>query len=106
MAVYVDDARNPFGRMIMCHMWADTAAELHQMADAIGMKREWFQTPNGPNRRPVSFPHYDLSQMRRAAAIQLGAVELARREGADSRRSIRARIIDDPEFAATWRWSA
>lgn len=106
MAVYVDSARNPFGRMVMCHMWADTAAELHQMAAAIGMKREWFQTPDGPNPRPVSFPHYDLSQTRRAAAIRLGAVEMDRRDGADSRRSIRARIIDDPEFAASWRWAA
>lgn len=105
MAVYVDDARNPFGRMIMCHMWADTADELHQMAAAVGMKREWFQTPGGPNRHRVSFPHYDLSQTRRAAAVRLGAIECGRREGADIRRSIRARIIDDPEFAASWGWS-
>lgn len=106
MAVYVDTARNPFGRMIMCHMWADTAAELHAMAAAIGMKRAWFQTPDGPNRRPVSFPHYDLSRTRRAAAVARGAIELGRLEAVDSRRSIRAQMIDDPTFAATWKFSA
>ena len=106
MAVYVDTCRNSFGRMVMCHMWADTAAELHAMAAAIGMKRDWYQTPDGPNRAPVSFPHYDVSQSRRKLAVQHGAIELERREAVDSRRSIRARIIDDPAFAATWRWAA
>lgn len=106
MAVYVDSARNAFGRMIMCHMWADTADELHAMAAAIGLKRAWYQAPDGPHTRPVSFPHYDVSQTRRAAALRLGAVELDRRAGADSRRSIRARMIDDPSFAASWGWSA
>jgi hypothetical protein len=106
MAVYVDTARNPFGRMIMCHMWADTAAELHQMAAEIGMKRAWYQAPDMPGSRRVSFPHYDLSQTRRAAAIGKGAIELERQAAVDSRRAIRAHIIDDAEFAKTWRWAA
>ena len=71
MAVYVDGARNRFRRMIMCHMVADTLTELHAMADRIGMKREWFQ--------PLSFPHYDLSQTRRAMAVDAGAIEVDRR---------------------------
>ena len=72
MAVYVDDAKNKFRRMIMCHMVADTLDELHQMADKIGMRREWFQ--------PRSFPHYDVCQTRRAKAIEAGAIEVSYRE--------------------------
>jgi hypothetical protein len=49
-------------------MYADTLEELHAMADAIGMKRAWFQ--NKPQ-----LPHYDLVPARRAKAVKLGAVE-------------------------------
>ena len=72
MSVYVDKAAYPHGNMIMCHMIADTLTELHAMADALGLKREYFQ--------PRSFPHYDLAKSKRAAAIAFGAIEVSRKE--------------------------
>lgn len=69
MAVYIDDARIPFGRMIMCHMIATTERELHEIADAIGMRRAWYQVPPA-----ASVPHYDVSLSRRRMAIDRGAV--------------------------------
>lgn len=72
MPVYVDKARNGYGRMLMCHMVADSLDELHAMADAIGIKRKWFQSE--------SHPHYDICQSKRKLAIQNGAVEVGRQE--------------------------
>lgn len=69
MTVYVDDVRHRFGRMVMCHMWADTPDELHAMADRIGIQRRWFQTPP-----KASWDHYDISLSRKAQAIAAGAV--------------------------------
>lgn len=89
--VYVDCEQNRLGRMIMCHMFADTLSELHEMADRIGLRRQWFQ--------PFSFPHYDVAKGRRAKALALGAVEVNRREGWLIRRRLKA----DPAFAAEWR---
>ena len=68
MSVYVDDMRARFGRMIMCHMAADTEAELHAMADAIGLARHWHQGD-----------HYDICLAKRGRAVELGAIEVSRR---------------------------
>lgn len=86
MAVYVDNPRNPYGRMKMCHMVADDLGELHLMAELIGMRREWFQAN-------ASTPHYDLSLAKRALAVSYGAVELSRRDmGVWLRTNRRARL--------------
>ncbi len=69
MTVYVDDPIWPFRGMVMCHMVADSLDELHEMAERIGMKREWFQ-----DLPKASHPHYDLNEERRAHALELGAV--------------------------------
>lgn len=70
MTVYVDNARHPYGRMIMCHMWADTEEELHAIAAKLGLKRAWFQQPP-----KASWKHYDISLGVRAKAVAMGAQE-------------------------------
>jgi hypothetical protein len=70
MAVYVDDMRAPFGRMVMCHMYADTHDELVAMADKIGVARKWIQHPGHPVKE-----HFDIALSKRALAVQHGAVE-------------------------------
>lgn len=74
MAVYVDDMRAPFGRMIMCHMMADTTAELLEMADRIGVDRKWLQKAGS------SYEHFDVSLGARAKAVAAGAVEVTQKD--------------------------
>jgi hypothetical protein len=69
MSVYVDAVRFKYRNMVMCHMWADTAAELHAMAYAIGMDRHWHQKPP-----KASWSHYDVSVTKKNMAISKGAI--------------------------------
>ena len=71
--VYVDNMEAPFGRMIMCHMYADSIFELHIMARNIGINKKWFQDKSG-------FPHYDICKSKKALAVRLGAKEITARE--------------------------
>lgn len=82
MAVYVDAYRAPYGRMRMSHMMADTLAELHAMADAIGVQLRWYQGR-------ASFPHYDVCEAKRKAAIARGAIEVDRNGLVAAMRRIR-----------------
>lgn len=54
-----------------CHLLADTEAELHAMADRIGLRRSWYQP-----RPKASIPHYDLTPAKRKLAVRAGAVEM------------------------------
>jgi hypothetical protein len=73
VSVYVDVSLYGYGRMVMCHMIADTPDELHAMADRIGVARRWFQQP--PR---ASFWHYDIAKSKRELAVAAGAVECDR----------------------------
>lgn len=78
MAVYVDTMQAPFGRMVMCHMWADSRDELFAMADRIGVQRKWFQRPDSPDALPgmsASWEHFDIAKSKRALAVRHGAIE-------------------------------
>lgn len=74
MSVYVDDYGARFGRMIMCHMFADTTEELLAMADRIGVARRWIQKPGTPRE------HFDVCKAKRALAIAAGAVPVTSRD--------------------------
>ena len=57
--------------------------ELHAMADAIGLRRSWFQAD-------ASAPHYDIGTDRiRALAVAAGAVEFDRRAFVNALRRLR-----------------
>lgn len=81
MTVYVDEPIWPFRGQKYCHMFTDgDLSELHALADKIGLKRAWFQNP-----RPGDHPHYDLSPVKRALALQNGAVFVSGKEWAKRR---------------------
>lgn len=71
---YVDESVHRFGRMVMCHLVADSLDELHRMADTIGVARRWFQ------RSKNGVPHYDIAKSKRVLAVAAGAVEVDRWE--------------------------
>ncbi|RUT76882.1 DUF4031 domain-containing protein [Marinobacter sp. NP-6] len=73
MTVYVDNARVPWRGKKWCHMVADNLSELHQFAQSIGVRREWFQAS-------ASYPHYDVSLVRRQLALNAGALVGTRRQ--------------------------
>lgn len=68
--VYVDNMNARFGRMIMCHMIADTKEELLQMADKIGVQRKWIQDAG------TYLEHFDISLGCKKKAIAFGAKQI------------------------------
>jgi hypothetical protein len=69
MTVYVDDMKAKFGRMVMCHMIADSDEELRAMALKIGVRQKWHQGD-----------HFDICLEMRAKAVTFGAVEITQRQ--------------------------
>lgn len=74
MAVYIDNFNASFGRMVMCHMIADSTQELLEMADKIGVKRKWIQKPG------TYAEHFDVCLTKRKLAVEHGAVEVSPKE--------------------------
>lgn len=69
MTVYVDDVQHRYGRMLMCHMWADSMDELLAMADKIGVARKWLQRPP-----KASWVHFDICISKKKLALAEGAI--------------------------------
>lgn len=77
MAVYVDDVRHGFGRMVMCHLWADTLDELLEMVDTIGVQRKWIQghpTLSFGKHKNASWVHFDIALGKKKLALENGAI--------------------------------
>lgn len=91
MSVYVDNMRAKFGRMVMCHMRADSTEELLAMADKIGVARKWIQYPGTPRE------HFDVCLSAKAKAIANGAIEITMREMAERFR--RPITLPHPDLA-------
>lgn len=65
--IFIDNCNIKFGRMIMCHMIADTKKELFEMVDKIGVNRKWCH--NGT--------HFDICLSKKKLAIKNGAIEIS-----------------------------
>lgn len=98
MAVYVDDMKARYGRLVMCHMLADSDEELHAMADRIGVSRRWWQSPH-----LASGSHYDVCLSKRALAIEAGAIPITLRQASamNARRRMTGQL-GDPAEAIDW----
>jgi hypothetical protein len=68
--VYVDNMNAKFGRMTMCHLIADTHAELLDMVDKIGVQRKWIQY------RGTYLEHFDICLSKKKLAVKHGAKEI------------------------------
>ncbi|MBY0259562.1 DUF4031 domain-containing protein [Methylobacterium sp.] len=120
MSVFVDQPIHPFGRMMMCHLWADSLDELLAMVDRIGVNRRWIQghpTLSHGKHREASWVHFDISKGKRALAIHAGAIETdrygpvywqAKRDGNTDKADLidRIRAREDPRQASLFGGAA
>lgn len=70
--VYIDNANIKYGRMIMCHMIADSIDELHAMAVQIGVRKHFQNKPGKP--------HYDICLSNKKKALSFGAIEITQKQ--------------------------
>jgi Protein of unknown function (DUF4031) len=93
LAVYVDNMRAVYRGLTLCHMMADTLAELDAMADRIGVGRGWFHDS-------VAGAHYDIALSQRALAVAAGACEITIKQMAAMAWNLRMNgSMGDPETA-------
>lgn len=85
MPVYVDKPDKPYRNMMMCHMIADTQAELLAMAAILGLDRRWIQDAGTYSE------HFDIAKTKRTSAVQSGAIQLTNKELGQKLRERRQR---------------
>jgi hypothetical protein len=80
LTVYVDDWRQPATIRDRAERWshllADDPEELHALAAQLGIPRRGYQH----HRRSAALNHYDVPEVLRRRAIELGAVPVTWRE--------------------------
>jgi len=81
MASYVDCASIMFKGKKRHHLTADSVAELHLFAGALGIKRCWFH-------KAKTHPHYDVTDESREAALAAGAIGVSQKELASLARKL------------------
>ena len=74
MTVYVDNANLAFGRMIMCHVIADSDTELLSAIEKINLDKKYHQYPN------TWKSHFDVCKSKKKLLIENGAVEISYKE--------------------------
>lgn len=92
MPVYVDNLRTPYGRMVMCHLLADSDTELLAMVRRIGVATRWHQGD-----------HFDICLAKRRMAVTAGAIEITARQAASMR--LRRRVtgcLGKPDDSIEW----
>lgn len=79
--IFLDDYKGRYRRMLMSHLTVIPfdLVELHVFAEAIGLKRAWFQGD-----------HYDVCQSKRKEAIDLGALPVSFRILSEAVRKMKA----------------
>jgi hypothetical protein len=79
VTVYVDSMRMParVGRIQAnwSHLTADTTEELHDFAEKLRLRASWIQNPGH-----IWKEHFDVTDSKRALAIEFGAREITMRE--------------------------
>ena len=81
MSVYVDNAVTLWRGRRWAHLMGDTLAELHVMADALGLPRRAFQDK-------TSGAHYDVPADLREQALRLGVVAISRHRDRELLRAV------------------
>ncbi len=72
MSVYIDENCITKKQRTWWHLGTDNVPELHQFAQSIGLKPEWFQDKK--------IPHYDVTLSKCILAVAQGAILIDSKE--------------------------
>jgi hypothetical protein len=114
VTIYVDSVFIAWRGKKWCHLMSDDydSTELHAFAQALGLRREWFQWRSKMTKDGIAPPwqwHYDVTEGKREKAIAAGARTMDRFELArimDHKRKIFGQLSEEDKAAERARWEA